>query len=131
MRKLVGTSLSIALIFTQLSAQGADNDSLKLAHRNLMEAFSVADIDLLEDSIDTKALGLLRDGQRVIDLWKDTSVRELIPTLWAQAMKFVRTPYEVKYRVFGNTGIVCATAYDKPLPKSKERPQYDRLTYVV
>ena len=80
MRKLVGKSLSIALLFTQLSAQ--DSDSLKLAHRNLMEAFSVADIDLLEDSIDAKALGLLRDGQRVIDLWKDTSVRELIPTLW-------------------------------------------------
>jgi hypothetical protein len=117
-----------------LSGQ-SETDNLKAAHRLLWQAVESANVDLLVQRVHPSALGFFRASQFPIEFSPQKSVRDMAPTLMTDLSPFVTVPHDLKYRVMGNTGVICATLTRTPAAgadkdKKKQGPQYSRATYV-
>ena len=119
---------------TTLSGQ-SETDNLKAAHRLLWQAVESANVGLLAHRVQPNALGFVKGSQFPIEFSVEKSVQAMAPSLMADLSPFVTAPLELKYRVMGNTGVICATLTRTPAAgadkdKKKQGPQYNRATYV-
>ena len=110
-------------------------DNLKAAHMLLWQAVESANVDLLVQRVHPNALGFFRASHFPIEFSAEKSVREMAPSLLTDLSPFVSVPHELKYRVLGDTGVICATLTRTPAAgadkdKKKQGPQYNRATYV-
>ncbi len=126
-----------AILSTQAAvAQTPGVQGLKMAHTGLLQAFESGDMQSLQAGIHPRAVGFFRNAQRVTELSIKMQVKDVVPPLWADTMRFARTPLETKYEVLGETGIVSTTASfvpaKNPPPGQKKAtaPRYGRMTHV-
>lgn len=110
-------------------------DNLKAAHGLLWQAVESANVELLVQRVHPQALGFFRASQFPIEFSAGKSVRDLAPSLMTDLSPFVSVSHDLKYRVVGNTGVICATLTRTPSAgadkdKKKQGPQYNRATYV-
>ena len=135
-RILLLTSVGVVLMGAA-EGQTPEVEGLKMVHSGLLQAFESGDIQSLGAKIHPRAVGFFRDAQRMTELSSRLQVKDVIPPLWADTMRFARTPLYTTYTVLGHTGIVSTTASFKPLkkppdpnaPKAKGL-RYGRMTHV-
>ena len=136
-RKLVGFGAALLLLMGTAGGQTPQVEGLKMVHSGLLQAFESGDIQSLQARIHPQAVGFFRDAQRLTELSSRLQIKDVIPPLWADTMRFARTPLDTRYTVLGHTGIVSTTAAFNPLknppdPKAKKAkgPRYGRMTHV-
>ena len=136
-RKLVGFGAALLLLTGTAGGQTPQVEGLKMVHSGLLQAFESGDMQSLQARIHPQAVGFFRNAQRVTELSSRLQVKDVIPPLWADTMRFARTPLDTTYTVLGHTGIVLTTAAFKPLKnppdpnaQKAKRPRYGRMTHV-
>jgi len=125
--------LVILFFFLSASLLGATaEDELKAAHGVVERAVDTGNINILESVIHPRALGFFRISQIPVLLNRNYTVRDAVPAVLEDFSHYSSIPYESKFRVVGNTGIVCTTSYQQPKKKSVKGPKkrYTRTTAV-
>ncbi len=135
-----GVVLLTSTVFFLVSAAGGQTpevEGLKVVHSGLLQAFESGDIKSLQARIHPRAVGFFRDAQRLTELSSRLQIKDVIPPLWADTMRFARTPMDTSYTVLGHTGIVSTTASFVPLKnppantqKKAREPRYGRMSHV-
>jgi hypothetical protein len=123
----------VLLLLLSSSLLGATaEDELKAAHGVVERAVDTGNINLLESVIHPQALGFFRVSQIPVLLTRTYTVRDAVPSVLEDLSNYSNIPYENKFRVVGNTGIVCTTNFQQPRKKSVRGPKkmYTRTTAV-
>jgi hypothetical protein len=124
---VLGTFSLIGVCFGQ-----SDIDGLKSSHKLLAETVTSANVDLFVRRIDPQALGFFKNSQSVVQFSTRNTVKDMAPSLLAELSAFMSVTMQDKYRVIGDTGIVCSTFSRTPTTgqDKKKRTEYNRATYV-
>ena len=136
-KKIALVGFVVLFLTCAAGGQTPQVEGLKMVHSGLLQAFESGDMQSLQSKIHRQAVGFFRDAQRLTQLSSRLQVKDVIPALWADTMRFARTPLDTTYTVVGHTGIVSTTASFQPLknppdPNAQKAkgPRYGRMTHV-
>jgi hypothetical protein len=130
-RAVVVLAVAVSLASTpMLSAQsGSGEASLKAAHQLLVQSVNSGNLALLGNVVHPRALGFFRDSQMLVQLGGSYTTTDVVPAVVADLSRFTTIPYDTVFRVSGDVGVVCMTAYMQTSTVRVE-DRYVRTTYV-
>ena len=126
--------LIAALHLPLAPVQVSPEDELKTVHTVFAQAATTGGVQQVAALIHPQALGFMRASQSLVQL-KPGGASDILPALLADVARFEVTPYDVVFRVVGDSGVVAAThtavATEKnPKTDKKDPRQYNRATYM-
>jgi hypothetical protein len=128
---IVLTAVAVLGMPAAARAQAADETSLRLAHETVVKAVTSGNIAVVQGIMHPRASGFFRESQQLVQLSPTVTAAAVLPTLIADLATFVSiATTDTGYRIFGATGIVNMTAFEKRKPSERGSDRFIRGTYV-